>query len=94
MDGAAAGKHKIIEKTAEFLDVPESVLRRIPNMQIVCGREIYIDNHRGIMEYTPEEISVNGVETVITIRGTELEIRAINETEISVRGRITAIEFS
>ena len=52
-----------------------------------------IENHGGILEYGPDEIDINSSGVIIRIVGNGLQIRAMTQTELSIRGLILGVEF-
>ena len=51
-----------------------------------------MENHRGILAYGREEILVSGGKLLIRVRGSELELKAMNAGELLITGTILAIE--
>ena len=45
-------KKRISERAADAWGVPKDVIMNIPRLTISGDKEIYIENHKGILEYT------------------------------------------
>ena len=61
--------------------------------QIIRDREVLIENHRGLIEYSEELISVDSSDGIISVRGSALRVRAMTDKRIRISGRIAALEF-
>lgn len=83
----------LLLRAAEMFDLPGEVVAGVARIEITGGREILIENHAGILEYGPSEIDVNSSGVIIRIRGDELEIRAMTQSELSIRGLVLSVEF-
>ena len=57
-----------------------------------AGEKIFIEGHRGISSYTPEEMVVRITGGTVVIKGESLEISEMNGDELSVTGKIRAVE--
>ena len=46
------------EYLAESMDMPKDVMMDLPKLSVCGDKEIYIENHKGLLEYSDEIISV------------------------------------
>ncbi len=86
-------KNKISEKCAEMWGVPRDTLMDIPRITISGDREIYIENHRGIREYTDAAIRVAAASGGVKINGKSLRIERIRREDILISGVFSNIEY-
>jgi len=49
-------KKKIKRQFSEFLEIPGDVMLDLPKIVLVGNIKIFIENHRGILEYTTEKV--------------------------------------
>ncbi len=84
-------KEGLLEKTAQLLEVPGQAVG-LPKVELVGRGELRMENHRGILAYGREEILVSGGKLLIRVRGSELELKAMNAGELLITGTILAIE--
>ena len=63
-----------LERTAEVFDLPADALAGLPKLELVGDRELWVENHRGILSYGGEEIAVNAEKAVVRIHGRGLEL--------------------
>lgn len=78
---------------AEKLDMPEDILYSAPKLSLVAGRRALIENHRGVLEYSPERIVVSLRRGKLCLSGTELWLKAMNGSELLVQGHIRSVEW-
>ena len=84
---------QINKKTAEILQMPKDSASDIPKM-IVTGREqLYCCGCKGIRLYTDTQIRFAASGGIISISGSNLMIKSIDEDEITISGKINMIEF-
>jgi len=91
-----SGSHKredFLERAADMLDLPGEVVAGMPRITITGGCRVLVENHRGILEYGQERITVNGGRMVLTVCGGGLEIRSLNTNELLITGRLRSMEF-
>ena len=83
----------LLERTAEALDLPGDVLAGLPHIELTGNRELRMENHKGILAYGEEEIRISGGKLEITVRGRELELRAMNAGQLFITGTIQGVEL-
>ena len=66
----------------------------LPRVEITGSRELRMENHKGILAYGPEEIHVSGGKLIIKIRGSNLELRAMNAGELLITGEIAGLDLT
>lgn len=84
----------LLEKTAEVLDLPGDVVAGLPLLELTGSRELRMENHKGILAYGSEEIHISGGKMVVKVRGTDLELKAMNASQLLITGDIAAIELN
>jgi sporulation protein YqfC len=78
---------------ADFLEIPRDLVLDLPKVTIIGTTELYLENHRGIIEYSLERLRVNLSRGFLEIQGQNLEIRALLTDEMSVSGEIRSIKY-
>lgn len=89
------GEHlwnRLRERTAETFDLPKDVVAGVPRMELVGGQEFWMEGHRGILSYGTEEIHISGGKLVVCVRGSGLELRAMNANTLCITGQIAGVE--
>lgn len=86
-------KKDLLSRAVDVFDLPGEVLAGMPKLTATGNQRIYIESHKGILEYDKRLIAVNGGAVLIKIHGDELEICSMSSEELLIKGLITTIEF-
>lgn len=78
---------------ADFLEIPRDLVLDIPKLTLIGRNELYLENHRGIIEYTLNRMRINLSRGFLEIEGEDLEIKALMPEELSITGYIRAIKY-
>ena len=89
--GRREKKESLLERTAEVFDLPGDLVAGLLRVEITGSHEVRMENHKGILAYGSEEIHVSGGKLIIKIRGSNLELRAMNAGELLITGEIRQI---
>ena len=89
-------KSKLIrgkEFIAQKLDIPIEVMIDIPKIIITGNEEITIENHKGIVAFSENEIKVSSKKGIIKIQGNNFEIFYMGSNSLTINGEIRAISY-
>ena len=86
-------KKGFLSKVAEKSGLPPEVRLDIPYITLSGNLAFTLENHRGIISYTEDEIRINSGEVIVEIKGAKLGISHITDEIISVSGKIKCVEF-
>lgn len=84
---------KLLIRAAEIFDVPGEPAVGVPRVTLTGQKRVHIENHRGLLEYGPEEIAVNTAAMTVKIHGRGLEISAMSDLELVVTGAVSGVEL-
>lgn len=84
---------KFTELLAESLGMPKDVMMDLPRVSICGDREIYIENHKGLLEYSDNMIRVKMNDGIIDISGTGLRIIIMEQDRMVVNGVLENINY-
>ena len=84
---------EIIERAAAVFDLPGETAMGVVRVTLTGTSRAHIENHRGLLNYSEEEISLNGGRLIIKIRGEKLELAAMSDLELVITGRISSVEY-
>ena len=79
---------------SEVLELPKDIMLNLPKITMVGRIQLYIENHKGIIEYSTERIRVNTNEGILKITGRNMIIKNIVTEEMVICGDIEIVEFS
>ena len=85
-------KH-LLADTAELFDLPMDLLSGLPHVELMGNRQFYMENHRGILSYGEDEISVSANGMIVRIFGSKLELVSMNGDALRIRGNIDRVEW-
>lgn len=80
-------------KAAEIFDLPGEAAPGVCRVTVTGGRRAHVENHRGLLEYSSETVTVNTAGMLVKIRGSGLEISAMSDLELIVTGTLSGVEF-
>lgn len=86
-------QRKVKRQFSEVMELPGDVVLDLPKIIMVGNMQLFIENHRGIIEYTPEGVRVSIGEGEINVRGENLMLRNILPDELCVEGKIQSLSF-
>lgn len=79
---------------SEILELPKDIMLDLPKITLIGNLQLYIENHKGIIEYGGLRIRVNTNAGILRILGKNLVIKTIVTEEIIIIGEIDSIEFT
>jgi sporulation protein YqfC len=84
---------KLRKWTATILDLPQDVVLDLPRITMIGGLQVTVENHRGILHFSPEllRLAMNNGELEVT--GQDLIIRNIGAEEVFVEGKIMGVRL-
>ena len=85
---------KVKGRISSALSVPLEVIDDVPRITFDSNTKVYIENFKGITEYTAESIMINAGRYAITLTGENLEIKNMNSEEAIIEGIIKVVDFS
>ena len=77
----------------EKLDLPPGIAAGVPTVELSGSREMYMAQHRGVLSYSTELVEINGGSLVVRVRGRDLQLLAMTDTELRLSGHITGVEL-
>ncbi len=81
------------EKVAEFFSLPADAVAGVPLVELRGDGQLRVENHRGILAYSPTEIHIGGGKIAVRARGSGLELRVMNAEELLITGHIVSVEL-
>ena len=84
----------LMARASRMLDLPGDVVAGLPRIELIGSGELRMEGHRGILAYGPEEIHISGGKLIIKVRGSDLELKAMNASQLLITGDIAGIELT
>lgn len=82
--------HKLTSRI--HLTPPQDFYAR-PELHILCGKTVQIENCKKVAAYTPDCLRVNTGKWQLILSGTKLRIRSLAGNRLLLEGNIMRIEF-
>lgn len=80
-------------KWVEALGLPGEVVRGLPLVTLTGNREVYVENHRGLLAYQPEQVLIKTGAGRLCIAGRGLCLRTMDREALLVCGQIDSLGF-
>ena len=80
-------------KLIESLDLPKDIFLGLPVLSMMGNRELYLSNHRGILSYGQEEMTLLVKDFQIQVKGKELTIVSYTKEDLTIQGYISSVDF-
>lgn len=87
-------KSKPLNYVSEHLNLPADVVGRACIVTAYGRRHIYIENYKGIIEYTSELIRVQGKDCRVEVIGNRLCINYYTDNDMRIDGDIKEVHLS
>lgn len=84
---------KLRKWTVDALDLPGDVVMEIPRLTVMDGRQLLVENHRGILHFSAERLSLALDNGGLEILGEGMVLKTILPQELIVEGRIDEIKY-
>lgn len=81
----------LLAAAAERLDVPQDVLTDAHRVEVQGFRQVTVEHHRGVTEYTEEAVGVAVAQGSVRITGAGLTITIMNQGFVVVCGNIANV---
>ena len=79
---------------AKILEIPPDAMGAGTRIELSSNREIFIEGHKGILEYTDDLVRLNAGENIISISGKALRLRNLTTDSAFVEGQILSLVFN
>lgn len=86
-------KRKFRKVTAGLLDMPHDVVYDLPRLTMIGDRQLYIENHRGVVHFSSESLRLALSKGQLEVTGLDLVIRTIWTEEVFIEGQIMNIQL-
>ena len=87
-------KQKIKAELTESLRLPKDLMFGAVIVTATGDREVYVENYKGILEYSDEKIKLQTKTCYLTITGRNLVISYYTNDEMKIIGCIQSIRYS
>ena len=83
----------LISRAADVFDLPADVIGSLPHLELIGDCQLLLSSHQGILAYSREAIDINCGRMIVRLGGQEMELTAMNGSELRIQGKIQRIEL-
>jgi len=83
----------VVERLVSALDLPQDIVFGLPKTTLIGDVQVLVENHRGLIKYSPREIRIRTARGELVVAGSRLRIGSILPQELVVDGRILQVEL-
>lgn len=80
-------------RMANLFELPQDAVLDVSRITLLGDVQLAIENHRGLIEYTEEKVTVGIPKGQVVIMGSELAIGTVSAEAITILGRISGVSF-
>lgn len=86
-------KLRLQEVVGNIMAMPKDLVLHLPRIILLGNLQCCVENHQGILQYTPDFISLQAGAYQIKIAGQELVITSLTADAIYVEGKIGQVRY-
>lgn len=79
------------DRVTDILEIPGETMFRLPSLQWTGQDRLYVQNHKGILDYTPGWLVVDTARGSYKISGEDLRLELLSRDSLLLRGEIISI---
>ena len=83
----------VLWEVAELFDLPGELVGTLPHLELLGGKQLFVERHRGILSYSEEQIDANTTAGVLRVTGAGLNLLAMTAEELRIGGRLASVEW-
>jgi len=88
-----AGRRDLRRKVAAMLELPEETMLDVARISLVGDMDLLVENHRGLVFYSPEQVVLAVPQGRIAVSGAELSIGYLSPDQVTILGRIRSVRY-
>lgn len=82
-----------LQALAGLLEIPQDIVLDLPRITMLGNRQILVENHKGIIEYTSSMVRIKLNQGELVIAGTDLTLGNLQAEQILVEGAVSAVSY-
>ena len=83
----------MLQSLARRLDIPQDIVLDLPRITMLGNKQILVENHKGIIEYTSQLVRISLSQGELTIIGSGLMLGNLQQEQILVEGEIREVRY-
>ncbi|MFC0270052.1 sporulation protein YqfC [Metabacillus herbersteinensis] len=86
-------RHQLSRWITKTIELPPDVMMDLPRITMIGQLHIYIENHKGLLTFTDNELRLLLKQGQLLIKGESFVIKTILPEEILLEGKITHVLY-
>jgi sporulation protein YqfC len=86
-------RNRGLQKLAGILEIPQDIVLDLPRITMLGNKQILIENHKGIIEYTPSLVRIKVSQGELIINGNNLSLSNLQIEQILVEGTVRDVVY-
>ncbi|HMM20203.1 MAG TPA: sporulation protein YqfC [Selenomonadales bacterium] len=82
-----------LQKLAGLLEIPQDIILDLPRITMLGNKQVLVENHKGIMEYTPDLVRIKLNQGELIVDGTGLTLGNLQAEQILVEGTVKTLKY-
>lgn len=82
-----------LQTLAGLLEIPADIVLDLPRITMLGNRQLLVENHKGIIEYTGSLVRIKLSQGELNVAGAELTIGNFQAEQLLVEGTVTEIKY-
>lgn len=78
---------------ADVLEIPQDLALDLPRITLVGNINLNVENHKGIISYTKDEVRLRVSDGYLIARGRGFGLRSISRTDVFLEGEINSLQI-
>lgn len=85
---------RLYKGISDLFDLPEELLLDVPQIRVSGKEYVFVDNHKGIVEYQNTRIRLDTSAGTLLIKGDGLVLKQLGMERLTIHGVIHAVEYA
>ena len=81
------------QRIAGILEIPEDIVLDLPRITMLGNQQLLVENHKGIIEYTPSLVRIKLNQGELIVVGRNLMLGNLQMEQILVEGTVGEIKY-
>ena len=81
------------QRLAGILEIPEDIVLDLPRITMLGNKQLLVENHKGIIEYTPSLVRIKLTQGELRVTGKNLVLGNFQIEQILVEGTVGEIKY-
>ncbi|WP_191560784.1 sporulation protein YqfC [Metabacillus idriensis] len=86
-------RRQLADLISRTVEIPQDVMMDLPRITMIGQIHIYIENHRGLLTFTENELRLLLKQGQLQIKGEAFVIKTILPEEILLQGKIDQVNY-